>query len=497
VTQNAEFVEALDVRLPQRVKPRTARDLFAIDERASIVCFAQTTQGRTLLGLLLIALFVLSGYSWVAAAVYVVSAGAYAFFPRHRSLVLAVPTLAVAFAKPARISLDSIIESTKAQEHVALSTRVIASVALAAFFLFAWVTIEGTRRNKKLFIARRPVIALSGILLSLCAVAASSVLHGVPKVLLWAFVAVLAVYLWYVAYAIVDQRSRDRSPALFQIGTFYPYWACTSVPFGKGAGFLRKHQAKTDEQLAISQLKGLKLAIWAFVLLELQSLIGSVLNNVLRFPQLSELLARHVTGQAISVPLSWCALIWATASSALSLAVMGHHIIAIARFAGFKLPRNTWRPLESRTLADFWNRYYYYYFKELLVDFFFMPTFLKAFRKYPRFRVSFATFVAAGVGNAVYHFLRDVSCVVTIGAWQSLVSYSSYLFYCTALAGGIAVSQARANSGMKPSNTPFGYVWSFVCVWGFVACLHIFGDESRLYTLCERLSFMGHLFGVN
>jgi len=44
--------------------------------------------------------------------------------------------------------------------------------------------------------------------------------------------------------------------------------------------------------------------------------------------------------------------------------------------AGFATLRNTYRPLESRSIAEFWNRYYYY-FKEMLISFFFYPTFFR------------------------------------------------------------------------------------------------------------------------
>ena len=58
----------------------------------------------------------------------------------------------------------------------------------------------------------------------------------------------------------------------------------------------------------------------------------------------------------------------------LEIAVWGHPVVATARLAGFRLLRNTYRPLSSRTIAEFWNRYYYY-FKEALVKVYFFPTY--------------------------------------------------------------------------------------------------------------------------
>ena len=48
------------------------------------------------------------------------------------------------------------------------------------------------------------------------------------------------------------------------------------------------------------------------------------------------------------------------------------------------------------TVVGFWNRYYYY-FKEIMVDFFFFPTFVSWFRKRPVLRLFAAVFMAVAV----------------------------------------------------------------------------------------------------
>ena len=111
--------------------------------------------------------------------------------------------------------------------------------------------------------------------------------------------------------------------------------------------------------------------------------------------------------------MSWAALISAFFESMLQMAVIGHIIIASARMAGFRLLRNTYRPLSSPNIAAFWNRYYFY-FKELLVEFYYYPTFLRCFKQHLRVRLLFATFMAAGFGNAFYHFIRDIDYVATV-----------------------------------------------------------------------------------
>jgi hypothetical protein len=182
------------------------------------------------------------------------------------------------------------------------------------------------------------------------------------------------------------------------------------------------------------------------------------------------------------------------AKLSLQIAMWAHLFIGIARLAGYRLPRGSWRPLESRTLMDYFNRFHYY-FKELLVDFFFVPTFFKVFRNHQRLRMFFATFMAAGVGNALWHFVRDIDLISTLGPGAAVETFSSYLVYSAVLATGVGLSQLRANLGHRPSATLVGRIYSFFFVWSFVTCLHIFGDASRDHTLGERTSFLVSLFG--
>jgi hypothetical protein len=182
------------------------------------------------------------------------------------------------------------------------------------------------------------------------------------------------------------------------------------------------------------------------------------------------------------------------AKLSLQIAMWAHLFIGIARLAGYRLPRGSWRPLESRTLMDYFNRFHYY-FKELLVDFFFVPTFFKVFRNHQRVRMFFATFMAAGVGNALWHFARDIDLISTWGPGAAVETYASYLVYSAVLATGVGLSQLRANLGHRPSPTLGGRIYSFCFVWSFVTCLHLFGDASRDHTLGERTSFLFSLFG--
>jgi hypothetical protein len=477
---------------------RSLRDLLAIDESLAVQAFAQTAAGKlVLLVLFATVLMLLKGASWWQAAAVVGMAGACAHLPRYRVQIIFVAMLLTLFGKQGFWFVTASIGEVMRQERVeSLPERALVQGSLVVFFIVAWGLLELARRRQTLLLARRPVVTLLLLHLLLVGAACAPWVSGLPRVALWAFMIVFTTYLWFLAYALADQRSRSRSPHLLQLGVFHPFWGSTSTPFGKGAAFLRKLEASNPADLAITQIKGLKLITWSLVLLQAKSVLVWWVDSRLAIPTPQLALAAFLEQRPYPVALGWASLAWATALGALTLAIWGHQIIAIARLAGFRLPRNTWRPLASRTLVDFWNRYYYY-FKELLVQFFFLPTFLRMFRKHPRLRVFFATFMAAGVGNAVYHFIRDIGVVATMGPWGAVESYTSYLFYCVVLATGIGISQARVNAGIRPPDGVLGRAWSFVCVWGFVVCLNIFGNESRVHTLSERLSFMGSLFGVN
>lgn len=480
------------------IERQALRTLFAIDENARVLAFAQTLTGR----LVLVALFaavlaIVKDAAWPQVLMITGAAAACAYLPKYRAPILFGATVALLIGKPTFWFVTQNISDVMRQEQITrLSERTATFAALLVFFLCAWGTLEFARRRNASFLARKPVVALLCAVTLMLALACSPLLHGISRVALWSLLIVFTSYLWFLAYALVDQRSRDRSPHLFQLGVFHPFWGSTSTPFGKGAAFLRKMQAKNPQELAVTQLKALKLLVWSWLLLQLETLLVGLMEGRLHLPRIALVQAAFFEHHPYPLFIGWASLVWATGAAALSLAIWGHQIVALARLAGFRLPRNTWRPLESRTLVDFWNRYYYY-FKELLVQFFFLPTFLRMFRNHPRLRVFFATFMAAGVGNAVYHFIRDIGLAASMGLWGAIESYTSYLFYCTVLATGIAISQARANAGFKPSPKLIGRVWSFFCVWAFVVCLHVFGDESRAHGLGERLSFMASLFGVN
>lgn len=476
--------------------PRQLRDLWAIDQRERVVLLAQTSIGKLILVALFAAVFAAVAKSTAASLLVVVAAAAFAYLPKYRTGVILAAAVAVALVRHLQdpdAGTRAILFQEGIDNSIAPTLRI---AALITYVAFAWGALVLIRRNKTRYFARRPVLSLIGVTALLCGLAASPLLHGLPRAALWSFLSIFTAYMWVFAYAALDQRSREPGPLQFQMGIFQPFWGSSVTPFGKGAAFLRTHQAKTAADLAITQLKGLKLLVWAMFLMLVRYVLGELLEGQLGIPKPELVYAAFMNGEPYPISTGWASMIWATFGGALSLAIWGHKIIAVARLAGFRLPRNTWRPLEARTLAEFWNRYYYY-FKELLVEFFLFPTFLKAFRKHIRLRVFFATFMAAGVGNALYHFIRDINTVAIVGLAKAAENYTSHLFYCAVLAIGIGISQARMRAGRKLSPTLVGTLWSMLCVWAFFVVLRVFGDGTTILSFQDRFSFLANLFGLH
>ena len=115
-------------------------------------------------------------------------------------------------------------------------------------------------------LARSTALALIAGFIALVIAAQSPIAAGVPRVLLWSFLMTLVPYLWFLAYALADTGTLNRTAFWQHLGVFHPFWGASLTPFGKGLSYLGKFEAKTPEDLAVTQLKGLKLACWTVLL---------------------------------------------------------------------------------------------------------------------------------------------------------------------------------------------------------------------------------------
>jgi hypothetical protein len=342
---------------------------------------------------------------------------------------------------------------------------------------------------------RRPVAFLLTGFTALVVLAGIARPHSLPYTIAWSLVAALATYLWFIAYAVTDRNSKPSSEFTLELTAFHPLWGSTATPYPKGAAYLRRIEAKNPEQLAVCQLKGLKLLVWAILLAVIQGLWFKFFHGYLHIPTSEQALALSVQRTPAAWHLCWESLILSFFELILSVSVMGHRIIACCRLAGFNALRNTYRPLSAPSVMEFFNRFYYY-FKELLVDLFFYPVFLRYWKKHKRLRMAFATAAAAFFGNGFYHFMRDWQIIQNLGFWKALVNYQTMIFYNTALTVGLCISQLRMH---RPKATGLirRRILPVLGVVGFYCLLSVFEISERVYPLMEHLRFFASLFFIH
>ncbi|OGQ97984.1 MAG: hypothetical protein A2521_03330 [Deltaproteobacteria bacterium RIFOXYD12_FULL_57_12] len=463
-----------------------------------LVAFSQGLPGRVLL----LAVFSVGLYfhtaNWLPVSVFL---AVLTLLPQYRPVLLVVATLgSLALADWPPLSM---LRSIMPPDYVPgpLLKPLVIAVALAIFAL----CYQAVRENPDRWYGRRPVRTLLVFYVLLIVVAAEAPLSGLPALYLWTFLVVLGKYLWYFNYALLDRQARDTSPLALQVGHFVPFWGGSNTPFPKGAAYLRRIVAKDPEQLARCQLKGIKLLYWALLLGLVERVLRQILHGSgdalwgisfsLDIPSFTAVL-HDIAGTQYPWHANWLALVTNFFLNLLGLSIWGHGIIACCRMAGYNALRNTCRPLQATSIADFWNRYYYY-FKELLVEIFFYPAFLRHFKKRPKLRLFFATMAAACFGNILYHFLRDLEYIVELGLWPAVLSFQVYLFYGLVLGTAIGISQLFE----KKSARNLSWFWKNVVnpgyIVGFYCLLSIFDDPDRSLTIKYNFLFLLRLFNIN
>lgn len=475
---------AIPARSPLFASVRGFRIIPRIDTYPRIVAFAQTFLGKAavlaLFGYLLYfatSLHYLYNPRWMWQLAFLVLI---TLFPKHRRILVTLCTLVWI--------IGSWWKWTDHPQHP-LVLQVAMVLALAAFLFRLAI------RFRDSWFGRRPVATwLTGF--ALAVLVASYLPRGTSlRNVSWTFLAVAGTYVWFIAYSLLDASSKRRDSFPLQLGTYQSFWGYTNTPFPKGAAYLRRIEAQNPEQLAVTQLKGLKLLAWAVVLdLFLTYVFTPILHGYLGIPLYEFVFYQSVKRLHFRWYMGWASLISEFLERMLDLTIFGHKVIAVCRMAGFLALRNTYRPLSSRTLAEFWNRYYYY-FKELLVDCFFYPTFVRYFKKYPRWRLFAATFAAAGFGNAFFHFFRDLDYIDQLGFWRALAGYQSSIFYMTVLAIGIGISQVRHRE-IKNDGWFRGRLLPVLSVTSFFCILRVFDYTYKRYPISESFRFFGHLLNL-
>jgi hypothetical protein len=455
---------------PGPSQPGRWRLIPPIEKFPGFVAFTQTPTGKVAI-VVIFGLGLRSFFNDLWAPFLIVALlGLIAFFPKHRRTLLPFGTFLL----------------------TAVETRSLYFLGVVAFgLLLFWFA----RKWPDSWFGRRPVVfLLGGYTLDLLVV--SAIPRGSSSFsTAWAVTGVVGSYIWFIGYALLDRTASLQKDFPLEAGTFHPFWGSSNTPFPKGAAYLRRIEARDAQQLAIVQLKGLKLLTWALMLNVFRSLWMLFFHTHFRIPLASEALAMSVQRTPLPWHVCWESQLLSFFEYLLDISIFGHKIIACCRMAGFNALRNTYRPLSSPTIMEFFNRFYYY-FKELLVEFFFYPMFFLCFKRRPRLRVVAATFAAAGFGNVFYHFTRDTSIISSVGFVKACVNFQVFAFYCLVLATALSISQVRRR-GVPHAGFLRGRLFPAMWVILFYSVLDVFGSTQRNYPLTEHFRFLGYLFGIH
>lgn len=362
------------------------------------------------------------------------------------------------------------------------------------FFVLAVMAYLANQRSGTIgFASRRPILTLFFLCAALTATVALVPANGLFGQGLWLFLTFLSGAFFFIGYLLIDNRGKQGLSAGTEAGFLRPIWADGTVPI-KGPNYLRKFEAKNDEQLAQTRLKALKLIVWASILYVIWNFgFERGVYGSLGFLRLEAAIAAG--GQAHPLLMRWLIVGVDFFSLVLWLGAVVHTLIAVIRLAGFGVPRGMAKPLASRTIAEFWGRYLFY-FKELLADFFFYPTFQRFFKKNPKLRIAFATFMAAFVGNVLFDLTTQTPFVAINGFWATIDNFYSYTIYAAILTAGIIASQLHTNKA-RPEDGMLRYdILPRIQVIGFFAALRVFDDSSGSLPVGERIHFFLSMFGV-
>jgi hypothetical protein len=462
------------------VSPRAVRLIPPLETYPWAGVLAQTAAGKVLLLVGFTALLSRLSASWVLISPFLALA---AFVPSaQRRTLVAVGTLCWAFVWPLRAAGGGV-------------AGLVAIAGPGLIFLFGAGMYLAALRFPRAPLFARPVLFL--LLLGAAYLAVVGARPGLfpSGGLAWSVGRAICQYQWFIGYALLDRLARPPEPVWKQLGTFAPFWGSTAVPYPKGASNWRRIEARTPEALAVSQLKGLKLILWAGLLTVGFLAFERAVHQGLGVLAIDDALLALARGTPLGIGASWAVILCNFVERLFEITIVGHVIIACCRMAGFAALRNTHRPFEARNVADFWNRYNYY-FKELAVEFFYYPTFLRYFKRHPRLRRIFAVFATAFFGNIYFHLVRDDHWIQTIGFSAAVRQMDVYAVQCMMLAVAISFSQARrvpsaGKSWVQARAFPLAGVLVSYCL------MFTFVDEDFLFPLRVHVRFFVRLFGIH
>ncbi|MDH4131084.1 MAG: hypothetical protein OEV95_04680 [Gemmatimonadota bacterium] len=466
-----------------------------------LVAFAATPVGRIVLWLAAVLLAAPEYRTWVAVVLPVVLAR-----PARRNDCLALAALGVLYVRLGPTDL--------------MAASPVRLAVMPAVLGLLYVVYLAVRRFRELppAVRRSPLAALHVSMLGTLAVIMlvgrrleANPGHPLLPVVL-ALETLVPFLLWRASYLVLSGRRGSVRTTRFRdhLGYLLPVWGGSQVPYGKGHDYLAERSVESAAALASVRLSGLKLLalawVWTGGLVVFNAATRGIPAPGLEWlaelsPGIPSLRAAVSAGSSIPWLERWCAVGAGFLADILWLASWGHAIIGVLRLLGFRVFRNTYKPLLAPSVVEFWNRYYFY-FKELLVEFFFYPTYLATSRLTPRVRIFLAVMASAALGNLYFHLVRDFDEFFLAGPDLLVSRLSGRMTYSLLLGLGVYVSMIREQGRRgHPAPAP-GLSTSLrqwrarIGVWLFFATLHVWNVGFLHLTWGERWRFCLALIGL-
>lgn len=487
--------------------------LRQLHENEGLIAFAATWPGQVAVFAAACALVVpldsMLGNTMLAALALVQIA------PEQRRTILSLAGVAVIYSLLARgwdwqATADAPLIATP-------MPLVLGMVALVSATCFAVYQIALRFQALPRFVRRRPQLWLHALVIAvMLAVPVSGGAESDGARMAGLYAGALGYLVWRLGYLLQSGRRGKLAGSSFVDHFFYllPVFGGTNVPYGKGNENLSRHEAKDAVAIAASQLAGLKLLVlvwlWSFAQIVIAVFVhgegGTLLHEwfgeagwlaaSLDVPRMAAF-AADAPGTVGNLSVRWASLFIELVTHTLILAIEGHLFVGMLRLYGFKVFRNTYKPLLAESLIDFWGRIHFY-FKELLVEFFFMPTYVGRFRGRPRLRLFAAVFAAAFLGNFYFHVLAQGSDLRGLASAELATLFGPRAIYSFLLACGIYVSMLRQQE-RRGAPAPPGLLLRLrriAGVWLFFALIHVYGMLAYDMPLATRNAFLLSLLGL-
>ncbi len=422
--------------------------------------------------------------------------------PQHRRLIVSLAAAGAIieyFADRSRMSFDSVIGDPGTLVLPVVQIAMIVAGLYALYWLARWFARWPA-------LARRyPVITLhAGFWAGLALVGPFPVLAVLFELGPW--------LIWRISYLVQLAHRGRLVTTSFRDHLMY-LWPVFggNTPHGKGFEYLSRHEAADRAANAQSQLAGIKLLIlavlwhWATVLMDTFIFGGNAGIPATTVPLLAAApvlsvphLADAITAGDTTTGTAWTSMFAELVRTTLVIATRGHIVVGCLRLLGFNVFRNTYKPFLSESILEFWNRFNHY-FKELMVEFFFYPVFLRATWAGPRLRLFLAVFAAAFVGNMYFHILLYPEWIAAGDIAAIWTKFGPRTVYCFFLALGVWISMARQQAQRKKLAERPWYLRAraIAGVLTFYAIIHVWNLRADEATMMDRAQFCLRLIGIH